>query len=345
MKLKSQDNLVLFAVASCAAALEALIVGLWVASGPGGPFLLGMDYFLIMGHAYLFAVCAAIYLMGRRIIQPIDAILEGISLYGQGRLTHRIPRSKIQELDELARNLNRMAARLSEVDAMKNDLVANVSHELRSPLSAMESYVKLLLEEDGFSKRARENLRRVDGNLVRLRLMVEELLDAAQIESKTLKLETQTLDLCRLLKDVASLYEPLAAEHGLRFELLSCEKGLTLFADPAKVRQVLGNLLDNAVKYNRPGGSITISAKPEGSGMNISVQDSGGGIPAHLCDSIFERFRRLPPIPGTAKIRGAGLGLSISRGLAQAMGGTVRVRSEEGVGSTFELILPVGGES
>lgn len=344
MKLKSQDNLVLFAVASCAAALEALIIGLWAGSGPAGPFLLGMDRFLILSHAYLFAACAAVYLMGRRIIRPIDAILEGISLYGQGRLTHRIPHSKIRELDDLARYLNRMAARLSEVDTMKNDLVANVSHELRSPLSAMESYVKLLLEEEGFSKRARENLRRVDGNLVRLRLMVEELLDTAQIESKTLKLDIRTLDLCELLQDAASLYEPLAADRGLKFEILSCEKGHTISADPAKVRQVLGNLLDNAVKYNRPGGSVTISAEPEGNGMKISVRDVGGGIPEHLLDSIFERFRRLPPTPGTAKVRGAGLGLAISRGLAQAMGGTVRVRSEEGVGSTFELILPAGGK-
>lgn len=339
--MKLRDNLTIFAVAASAVSLEAYIIGLWWFGRDGGSLRLDLNRYLLVSQAYLVGVGILVYASGRRVIRPLESILEGIAHFRRGRLQHRIPPSRVQELDDLANQLNRMAARLAELDRLKNDFVANVSHELRSPLAAMEGYVKLLLEGSPGDERARSNLMRIDANLGRLRRMVEELLDASQIEAREVRVRAEACDLAELLRELRLLFEPLAQASGVALRLETAGELPRATTDPEKVRRILTNLIDNAIKYNRAGGEAFITAGADDGSFSISVRDTGIGIPPESLDGVFERFRRAPvPSSHAPRTKGVGLGLSISRGFARALGGDLRVQSVLGTGSEFTLTLP-----
>lgn len=336
-----RDNLSIVTVAASAVSLEAFILISWWRLRGVSFSAPEADWFLIFGQAYLVTVCVAIYFMTRRIVRPLSSILEGIELYAKGRLDHRIPPSRVRELHELGVYLNRMAARLGGLDALKNELIANVSHELRSPLAAMESYIRLTMTEDALSQRSRENLLRVDKNLARLRRLVENLLDVSQIEAKEVRCEPEAFRIAEAIRDSCALLRGEMAARRLRLRLNLGEGSPEAWADPAKCRQVLANLLDNAVKYNKADGEIAVSLSQEADRLVVEVRDTGPGIPRESLEAIFERFHRLPPAtPEAARIKGVGLGLSISRSLARAMGGDVRAQTGPGAGSTFLFTLP-----
>lgn len=339
--MRLRDNFSLYPVALVAATLETFILYIYW-NGRTGSFLhMETDNFLLASHLYLLLACLVAYLTALALIRPFESILEGIVLYANGKLDHRIRRSKIKELDQLAEHLNNMAGKLTELDRMKNDFIANASHELRSPLAAMEGYVSLMLEQGNIVDRDRENLIRVNSNLARLRRLVENLLDVAQIEARRIPIKPESCDLNAIAQDVCALFSLQIKERHLALVVAMDSRLPTADADPARVRQILTNLLDNAVKYNRQGGTLSVRSSMEGNRVALSVEDSGAGMPAESLDSLFQRFRRLPaPSPEVAKVKGVGLGLAISHGLALAMGGDLKARSKLGVGSTFTLYLP-----
>ncbi|MHB2025206.1 MAG: HAMP domain-containing sensor histidine kinase [Elusimicrobiota bacterium] len=338
--MKLRDNLAIFPVAAAGVCLEIFILSLWWMAGKGYVLHISLKRFLLVSHVYVIFIGIGIYLIGRRILKPFELILEGISFYGRGRWDYRIPSSSLQELDELARHLNHMAAKLSELDNLKNDFIANVSHELRSPLAAMEDYVRILLTQTEITGKNRENLLRVSGNLERLRHLVEELLDISQIESKQMRLQKERIHLPAMVREVCAFLKPRLDSAHIALETIFAQDAVELDADSAKLRQILANLLDNAVKYNRPGGRIRIKTAQDGTFLLLSIEDTGPGIPSEYFEIIFERFRRLPPLsPDVAK--GVGLGLAISRTLARAMRGDIHVGSTVGAGSAFTIKLPL----
>lgn len=339
--MKLRDNFAIFPAALVGLTLEIFILYFYWAAKAGSNLEINSDAFMLRGQIYLLAACATSYLCGRILIRPLESILEGISLYGKGQLHHRIQRSKLRELDRLAEHLNRMAAKLAEFDTLKNDFIANVSHELRSPLAAMEGYVILLLARSSISGKDHDNLLRVNNNLIRLRRLVENLLDVSQIEARGMQVQTEPFNLDDAIKEVCALLAPQIEARHLKLELKLAQDLPDANADSAKVRQILTNLVDNAVKYNRENGQLTVSVRADSDTLRVSIRDAGPGIPPEHLENIFERFRRLPTTsPEIAKIKGVGLGLAISRGLARAMGGNIWAESTVGVGSSFILTLP-----
>ncbi len=343
--LNFRRNFSFFLVAILAAALELGILSMYFSGTDPESSPFHSRAFLLQANAFLLAACALLYAAARFVLRPVEAILEGIAQYSQGRFGHRIEKTAIRELDMVAGQLNSMASRLGELDEMKSQLAANVSHELRSPLAAMEQYADLLLDGARLSGQDKENLNRIRANLARLRTLVENMLSLSQLEAGSLQARAEPFSLTEAVREAAALLGPKIAARKLSLEISPAPSLPPALADRDRTLQIFINLIDNAVKYNREGGAITISLRAEAGVLSATVSDTGFGIAPERLDALFERFRRLSPAdPSAPKTSGVGLGLAISRGLARAMGGELRAESRVGQGSSLVCTLPAAKE-
>jgi two-component system, OmpR family, phosphate regulon sensor histidine kinase PhoR len=231
---------------------------------------------------------------------------------------------------------------LMRLEEVRRDFVANASHELRTPLAAIRGFAETLLESAALSPEEQKNyLEVIHRHAQRLSSLVEDLLELSTIESRSLKLEIAPVDVARTAENLIADSRLRIEERRIDATLRSVGRPLAL-ADARALDQVLGNLLDNALKYTEPGGSIEIAVEERLGRVRVSVTDSGIGIPAEDTSRIFERFYRVDRARSRA-LGGTGLGLSIVKHLVQAMGGEISVKSALGKGSTFSFTLPSAG--
>lgn len=232
--------------------------------------------------------------------------------------------------------------KLEEVDHMKDDFISMASHELKTPLTVLRGYVDLLKDDaskphsEESAKQTAEYLENMDGSLIRLNDLVEDILNVSRIEQNRLPITLQSVDLSPLLSDIAKQFSLLAKNKGLAFHSEPRES-VFAFADPERVKQILVNLVGNAVKYT-VAGTVTLSVKETDDAIIVGVADTGLGISAPALQNLFSKFYRVKTSE-TSKISGSGLGLWISREIARQMGGDITVESIEGVGSHFNLSL------
>ncbi len=275
-------------------------------------------------------------------------------------LVVRHERRQARSLVERSKELERLSSELLRVNRMKSEFLANVSHELRTPLNAIVGFVDLLREGvyGELAPRQVKPVERIEASANHLRHLVDQVLDLAKMAAGRLEIHTETIDLRPFVLDVASEIESLVSEKGLTLSLVMGAALPRIRTDPTHLRQILMNLLGNAVKYTNEG-SIVIRTRlvdslpetgaaperpsnTEHSWIGVQVIDTGIGI--HHADQrrIFEEFEQVDAGPrGHSASRGTGLGLAISRRLAALLGGTVELESEPGKGSTFTLWLPV----
>lgn len=236
---------------------------------------------------------------------------------------------------------------LRRLERVRTDFVANVSHELKTPLTSIHGYVETLL--DGAVHDARNNVRfleKIRTQVGRLSALVADLLSLARIESPAAILRSETVDWRDIASDSINQRRDRIADQQLRLTFAPGDRAVEVIGDREAMRQVIDNLIDNAIAYTPDGGAIQVSVRAEGNAGVVEVADTGFGIPADALDRIFERFYRVDH--GRARsLGGTGLGLSIVRNLLQRMHGTVRVSSQIGKGSIFTVTLPLatGGES
>lgn len=232
--------------------------------------------------------------------------------------------------------------RLKELERTRREFVANVSHELRTPLTLIKGYVETLIDGARSDPEVAERfLRTIEKHTNRLSFLIDDLLTISQLESGTSVMNRCQTELRPLAQHVVDDLASRAAERSIRL-LNEVPPALHAHADPDRLQQVLFNLVDNALKYGRSGGQVTLGARHEtnASRLELWVGDDGPGIPRESLERIFERFYRVD----TARSRdqgGTGLGLSIVKHIVQAHGGEVRAESEPGKGATFRLRLPV----
>jgi two-component system, OmpR family, phosphate regulon sensor histidine kinase PhoR len=224
--------------------------------------------------------------------------------------------------------------------AAKDHFVAAVSHELRTPLTSVLGNLELIRDMDELSPQVADRLRVVERNAVRLRELVADLLQVAQITDGRLRLSRRVLDVAELVRDAVEAAGPAADAAGVSVRLDVPVGGLTATLDGPRLRQVVDNLLGNAVKYTERGGSVSVRLDRTGDRLELAVTDTGIGVPALEAERVFERFFR-GARAAHRQIPGAGLGLSIVRAIVEAHGGRVEVHSAEGQGSTFRVELPV----
>ena len=251
-------------------------------------------------------------------------------------------RAIAEERDRLLESERAQNDRLRELDQLKDEFVAVVSHELRTPLTSILGYLELVLDDtERLDEQHRQFLKVVERNADRLVRLVGDLLFVAQVEAGKLTLERSELELDALVEECVEAAGPLAAQGGVALGSKTELDG-ALSGDPARLAQLVDNLISNAIKFTPAGGRVLVRlARSNGSAV-LEVEDTGMGISAQDQEHLFERFYRTRSA-GEKAIRGTGLGLSIAQAIAQAHGGHIGVTSEEGVGTTFHVELPLAG--
>ncbi len=277
------------------------------------------------------------FFLSRRITAPVQSLASAARSLGKGEFSQRASVKSKDELGELATAFNSMAAELEKADKLRRDLVADVAHELRTPLSNIRGYLEGI--QDGVVKADEATLRLIYEEVQLLSRLVEDLHELALAESGGLSLNRQVCDIKDIVRDVASAMGYQAIAKGLKVQLDMPDTNALAFIDGQRVGQVLRNLLSNAINFTPEGGEITISVKQTGDEVAVSVGDSGPGIPPEDLPYIFERFYRVDKSRSRAT-GGSGLGLTIARRLIEAHGGQLTVESTPGKGSVFTISLP-----
>ena len=300
----------------------------------------------------LVAILAIIYLLSAWVANSVTRsllpVLAGTQQIASGHLEYRVPTdtSSLREATLLAQSFNRMAERVQQTQQAQRDFVANVSHDLKTPLTSIQGFAQALL--DGAAANPTTQARAAEiihTEAQRLGKLVNELLEALNLDSGQLQLNREPLDLNQQLQDLLKGYTARSESTGIKFLWQPASTPIIVNADPHYLQRVFTNLLDNAFSHTPAGGQITVStangAGPDktDSFAEVTVADTGKGIPAADLPHIFDRFYQVDK--ARSGKRGFGLGLTIVRGIVDAHGGTIQVESTPNVGSRFQVRLPV----
>jgi signal transduction histidine kinase len=339
----------------------------------------GATWYLAAGSMLLLALAMLVsFWLAHRITRPLAAVSRAAAAIARGDYDRRVGRHGGDEVGRLAASFDQMAAevaasraalvaRIEEAQRLyadaermrldaerareeaeranraKSDFLAVMSHELRTPLNAIAGYTDLLaMEVPGpLSDGQRDALERIVRNEKHLLRLIDDLLSFAKLEAAEVRFALSDVPVAAVLAELESATAPQVAAAGVRLVLEACPADLSAWADPDKLRQIMLNLLGNAIKFTPRGGAITVWCGTTGERVLLHVRDTGVGIPADQLEAIFDPFYQVGRALDRPAI-GVGLGLTISRELAQGMGGELYAESEPGAGSTFTLSLPLG---
>jgi heavy metal sensor kinase len=293
---------------------------------------------LLGGAGALALIALGGWWVARRALAPIERMTTRADRIGIESLAERVPEPRWRdELGHLARTLNAMLARLERGVQTRERLIANVSHELRAPLAAIRAELEVSLRHDALDRDARAAVTSAREEAVRMSDIVENLLTLARLDEGRLELLRAPLNLRRLADEAAGSHS--AAADLARVGLTVAGDRVTVRGDRERLRQVIDNLIDNAIRFSPPGGVVEVAVGQANGEASMRVTDHGPGVPATDRERIFERFERRD----SARSRdggGAGLGLAICREIVHAHGGRVWVQDGESKGSAFVVALP-----
>jgi len=279
------------------------------------------------------------YILLGRALRPVDEIVRSAERITLQNLSQRLPVPETgDEVERLSLALNRMIQRLDEAFQLASRFTADASHELRTPLTIMRGELEALLKEERLSEDQTSQVESVLEEAERLTQIVEGLLLMSRLETEESQMSKDPVDLANLVSVTAEQMTPLAEDKSVS---LVCEDGRDVMVEANEVRlkQVVVNLLDNAIKYTPEGGKIRVRIIGEPSWAILEVSDNGIGISKEALPHVFERFFRSEQIQAR-KARGTGLGLSMVHSIVEALGGEVEVESRENEGATFRVRLP-----
>jgi signal transduction histidine kinase len=279
------------------------------------------------------------FVLSRRMTSPIAVLAKAARRLGHGDLSQRVRLQGEGEVAGLARAFNSMAAELEYAEQLRRNMVADVAHELRTPLSNIRGYLEAI--RDGMIEPNAAAIQSLNEEATLLSRLVNELQELSLAEAGELKLVYQVEDIANLVRQAVTPWQPqlMAGEISLALDLP--DKLPPVNIDWQRVNQVLHNILENAVVHTPKGGTIRVAANEKGKWVEVSVSDTGKGIPAEDLPHIFERFYRVDKSRARAT-GGSGLGLTIAKRLVEAHGGTMAVESRLGKGSCFSFTLPIG---
>jgi two-component system sensor histidine kinase BaeS len=287
--------------------------------------------------AGLVALLLGIFL-SRTISRPIRELTRATHAVSEGDLSQQVPVRSKDEIGELSRAFNKMSAELSRsVDARKQ-MTADIAHELRTPLSLILGHAEAV--HDGVLPPSPENFEIIREEATRLEHLVDDLRILSLADAGELSLTPQTISPERLLQEVATLYRFQVQTKDLTLDLDIIPPLADLEVDPGRMTQVITNILDNALRHTPAGGRVTLAARGTLGGVELSVRDTGPGLPADDLPRIFDRFYRADESRQRGD-GGSGLGLAIARSIVLAHGGQIRAESEPGQGLAVIITLPV----
>jgi two-component system, OmpR family, sensor kinase len=288
------------------------------------------DRVLLATSAALLIALFGGYLVAARLARRVGGLERAARHVARGRFMEPLPVTSRDELGQLTETFNEMQRQLRRVDVARKEFIATASHELRTPIFSLGGFVELLQDEDLDEDTRREFLDTMSEQVERLQKLSGNLLDLSRLDSGSVELHTEPVDLAELTRSIAGEFHPRLAEHGTELHLQVPEEGPNASCDREKVAQIMRILLDNALRHTPEGTNVTVSARYNGA-AELTVADSGPGLPAGARSKVFERF-----YTGDAA-RGAGLGLAIARELAEHMDGRMLLRTDGGTAFTLEL--------
>ena len=284
---------------------------------------------------------------------PIRNLAIAAENIGNGDLNAQVEINRRDELGSLGHSFNKMAKKLKDLDAMKDSFVSSVSHELRSPLAAIDGYVEFLLDsmnKNLTKEKQIKSLKIIKDAVIRLTSFINNILDLTKIKAGHFELRKVPIDMHQLVSEIVSLFDSLVQRQKKKIKIEMSENLPKVNADPEKIKQVVTNLIGNALKFTTEGDEITISARVTEQHRGIRqaaqryfevwVHDSGIGIPQEDLHNVFERFYQVQESE-TKKPKGTGLGLAIVAEIIKMHDGKVWVESVLGRGSTFKFSLPL----
>ncbi len=273
----------------------------------------------------------------RRIAIPMSDLIQAAGRVAEGDYSARVMERGPREVFTVARAFNSMAARLQAQDEQRRNLLADVTHELRTPLTVVQGNLEGLV--DGIYPLDRAHLEPILEETRVMSRLIEDLRTLALAESGALKLQKEPTDLTMLLGETIASFRGQAEAAGVELQSDLASNLPPVQVDPARIREVLSNVLANALRYTSKGGSIRVQCFVEGNGPRhgtVAVSDTGAGIPPEDLPHIFDRFYK------SRESRGTGLGLAIARNLIAAHGGEIKAESQVGKGTTIRFTIPMG---
>jgi signal transduction histidine kinase len=299
-----------------------------------------INRYLLWGGLLGVVVAAVVtFLLSRRILSPVESLAQAARRVSHGDFSQRVKANSKDEFGELAIAFNAMAEDLERTERLRRNLVADVAHELRTPLSNIQGHVEAI--RDGLLPAEPATFDSIYEEVLLLARLVEDLQELTLAEAGQLTLLRQSADVVEIVRRAAVAAQPPAEARGLTIETDLPSEPAMADVDPERIGQVLRNLLSNATTHTSEGGRIIVSLKDEHDELRVTVADTGAGIPPEDLPYVFERFYRVD----RSRVRatgGAGLGLTIAKRLVEAHGGTISVESELGKGSRFTFTLPKG---
>lgn len=279
-----------------------------------------------------------VLLLSRRMLGSIGNLTSTARSLGEGDLSSRATVRGNDEVAELGHAFNNMADALQESERQRRSMVADVAHELRTPLTNIQGHIEAM--QDGLMQPDAANLGAVHQQTVHLNHLVSDLRLLAETEASELSLDMEPTSIAELVAETTASFRPGAEAASVQLTTDVDDALPMVRVDRIRIRQALGNLLDNAVRHTPAGGAVTVSAQRHEAGIRVAVADTGPGVPAEALPHVFDRLYRVDPSRDRAT-GGSGLGLTITRQLVEAHGGAVWAESQEGAGSRFGFDLPI----
>ena len=287
------------------------------------------------GGALLVALMGG-FLIAIRLGRRLGRLERAARHVARGSFVEPLPVRSKDEIGQLTDTFNQMQEQLRQVDVARKEFIATASHELRTPIFSLSGFVELLQDEDLDEDTRREFLETMGEQVERLQKLSVDLLDLSRLDSGSVELHSEPVDLAELTRSVAGEFHPRLADHGTELVLDVPEEGPNALCDRERVAQIMRILLDNALRHTPEGTDVTVSAIRYNGAAELTVADTGPGLPAGARSKVFERF-----FTGDAA-RGAGLGLAIAAELAERMEGRLVLSTERG-STAFTLELPADG--
>lgn len=289
----------------------------------------------------LFLSLILAYAISRWVADPLQKVVHAAQTYPSDDMKSIQP-SGPHEVQDLTRAFNSMIARVESSQQSQRDFVANVSHELKTPLTSIQGFSQAILDDTADTPEARKQAAQIIYNEAgRMHRMALDLLDLAKLEAGTADLKMVAVDIHALLQNIVEKLTPQAQKAAISLRLDVPSTLPTLIGDGDRLAQVFTNVVDNALKFTPANGQVTLVAATAGEEMEISITDTGPGVPKEALPRLFDRFYQVDPSRAGGEGHGAGLGLAIVKEIVEAHGGRISVRSEVGHGTTFVIHLPL----
>jgi signal transduction histidine kinase len=302
-----------------------------------------INHFLVLGGVLAIIVAAVVtFFMSRRILKPVQALTVAAKRLGDGDFSHRVQVKGKGEMAELGQTFNSMAESLERGEMLRRNMVSDVAHELRTPVSNIQGQLEAI--GDGLIKPDVNTFDSIHEEAVLLSRLIDDLQELTLAEAGKLSLFQQPEDAAQLIHKAVAAASAKATASGIILTIDLPEQLPLCDIDSQRIGQVLRNLLENAITHTPKGGAVTVSARQVQEYLEVSVVDTGEGIPAEHLPNVFERFYRADK-SRTRATGGSGLGLTIARRLVEAHGGKIGVQSELGRGSRFYFTIPVSKNS